>query len=77
VVDFIVHGDSWAIRHLMVETGHWYSGKEIVISPEQIDHISYGVSKVFVNVTKEAILKAPEYHAPPWAYQEPLNPTAS
>jgi uncharacterized protein YrrD len=77
VIDFIVHNENWAIRHLVVETGHWYSGKEIVISPEQVDRISYEESKVFVNVTREAILKAPEYHVPPWAYQDSLNPTAS
>jgi hypothetical protein len=34
VIDFIVDDKSWAICHLVVETGHWYSGKEIVISPK-------------------------------------------
>jgi sporulation protein YlmC with PRC-barrel domain len=63
VTDFIMDDKSWAIRHLVVETGHWFSGKEIVISPKHIDRISYEESKVFVNVTKEAILEAPEYHA--------------
>src|SRR6266487_3629064 len=47
------------------ETGHWYSHKEIVISPKHIDRISYEESKVFVNVTKEAILEAPQYHVSP------------
>jgi uncharacterized protein YrrD len=70
VADFIVHNKSWAIVHLVVETGHWFSGKEIVISPKHIDQVSYEESKVFVNVTKEAILKAPEYHVPPWAFQD-------
>jgi hypothetical protein len=52
---------SWAICHLVVETGHWYSHKEIVISPKHIDRISYEESKVFVNVTKKAIQEAPQY----------------
>jgi hypothetical protein len=56
---------SWAIRHLVVETGDWFSGKEILISLSKIDRIGYDESKVFVNVTKEAILQAPEYHVPP------------
>jgi hypothetical protein len=56
---------SWAICHLVVETGHWYSGKEIVISPKHVDRISYEESKVFVNVSKEAILEAPQYHVSP------------
>jgi uncharacterized protein YrrD len=70
VTDFIVDHETWAICHLVVETGHWYSGKEIVISPKQIDRISYDESKVFVSVTKEAILKAPEYHVRPWAFND-------
>ena len=57
--------NSWAICHLVVETGHWFSRKEIVISPKHIDRISYEESKVFVNVTKEAILEAPQYHVSP------------
>jgi hypothetical protein len=39
--------------------------KEIVISPKHIDRISYEESKVFVNVSKEAILEAPQYHVSP------------
>ena len=70
VTDFIIHGNTWAICHLVVETGHWFSGKEMVISPKNIDRISYDESKVFVNLTKETILKAPEYHVPPWAFED-------
>ena len=79
VTDFMMDDKSWAIRHLVVETGHWFSGKEIVISPKHIDRISYGESKVFVNVTKEAILEAPEYHVPPLgaAYHDTRNFDAS
>jgi len=75
VIDFIMDDKSWAICHLVVETGHWYSGKEIVISPKHIDRINYEESKVFVNVTKEAILKAPQYHVPPLgaAYHDTRN----
>ena len=58
VADLIMDDQSWAIRHLVVETGHWFSGKEIVISPNHIDWISYAESKVLVNLTKEAILQA-------------------
>ena len=64
VTDFMMDDKSWAICHLVVETGTWFSGKEIVISPSHIDRISYEDSKVFVNLTKEAILQAPEFHVP-------------
>jgi len=65
VFDFIMDDRSWSICHLVVETGHWYSHKEIVISPKRIDQISYEESKVFVNVSKGAILEAPQYHVSP------------
>ena len=65
VSDFMMDDKSWAIRHLVVETGHWFSGKEVLISLSKIDRISYEESKVFVNLTKEAIRKAPEYHVFP------------
>ncbi|PZR72893.1 MAG: photosystem reaction center subunit H [Chthoniobacterales bacterium] len=64
VSDLMMDEKSWAIRHLVVETGHWFSGKEIVISPDHIDRISYDDSKVFVSITREAIQQAPEYHVP-------------
>ncbi len=70
VTDFIVHAKSWAITHLIVETGHWYSGKEIAIAPKHVERISYEDSKVFLDVSKNAMLDAPEYHAPPWAFNE-------
>jgi len=66
VTDFIMDDDSWAICRLVVETGHWFAGKQIAISPEQIDRISSEESKVYVNVSKEAILDAPEYYVPPF-----------
>ena len=64
VTDFIMDDRSWAIRHLVVETGPWFWGKEIAISPKHVSHISYEESKVFVNVTKQAIMEAPEYNMP-------------
>ena len=64
VADIMMDDKGWAICHLVIETGHWFSGKEILISPNQIDWISYEESKVFVNLTKETILQAPEYHVP-------------
>jgi len=64
VTDFMIDDKSWEIRHLVVETGHWFAGKEIAITPAHIDRISYERSSVFVNLTRATILDAPEYHAP-------------
>jgi hypothetical protein len=55
VSGFLIDDKSWAINELVVETGHWYSGKEILIAPGKVERISYEDSKVFVNLTKTDI----------------------
>jgi sporulation protein YlmC with PRC-barrel domain len=59
VADVVMDDENWAINHFVVETGHWFSGKEIGISPKFIERISYEESKVFVSATKESILETP------------------
>jgi uncharacterized protein YrrD len=70
VSDFIVHDGTWVICHLIVATGPWLLRKEIAIAPRHITRISYEESKVFVDVSSEAIRTAPEYDVPAWGYQD-------
>ena len=62
VSGFLVDAKKWLIRELKVETGHWYSGKEILITPSKIARISYEQSKVFVNLTKGNLERTEEKH---------------
>jgi len=60
VSSFMVDDKSWAVGELVIETGHWFSGKEILISPKKIDRISYEDSKVFVKLTMADIKETAE-----------------
>ena len=62
VSGFLVDQKKWVIRELAVETGHWYSGKEILITPGKIERISYEESKVFVKLTKGNLERTEEKH---------------
>lgn len=53
VSGFTMDGRNWSIREVVVQTGHWYSRKEILVLPENIERISYEGSTVFVNLTKQ------------------------
>jgi uncharacterized protein YrrD len=64
ITDFVMD-ENWVIRQLVIQTGHWLSAKEIVLSTEDVDRISYEESTVYVSKTKEAISAAPEYHISP------------
>ncbi|MEO6788152.1 MAG: PRC-barrel domain-containing protein [Chthoniobacteraceae bacterium] len=55
VSSFIVNEQDWRIRELVIETGHWYAGKTILLFPEAITRISYEDSTVFVNLAMEDI----------------------
>lgn len=55
VTGLMVDDKSWAVRSLSVETGHWYSGKEIFIPTDRVNRISFEDSRVYVGLTKADI----------------------
>jgi len=61
VDDFIIDDETWAIRYLIIDTGNWWPGKKVLISPQWIERVSWLESKVFVNLPSETIKQAPEY----------------
>lgn len=52
VSGFRVDEKSWAVLKLVIDIGNWYVGKEILISPTEVERISYKEFKVFVHRTK-------------------------
>lgn len=61
VEDFIIDDESWAIRYMVIDTVNWWSGKKVVVAPQWIKSVSWGESKVHVDLTREKIKQAPEY----------------
>lgn len=61
VEDFIIDDQTWAIRYLVVDTVNWWPGKKVLVSPQWIDRVSWDETKVFINLSHEAIKKSPEY----------------
>lgn len=67
VDDFVFDDESWAIRAIVVDTRKWLPGKRVLLSPRQIDHVSWEDHEVDVRMTREAIESSPEY--------DPANPS--
>ena len=61
VEDFIIDDETWAIRYLVVDTRNWWPGKKVLISPKWIKRVSFGESKVFVNLSRNTIKQSPDY----------------
>ena len=65
VCDWILDDQSWAIRQLVIRTGHRLSGREVEIPTRQVSRISYEESTVFVKVTAKAIEESPSHPVRP------------
>jgi hypothetical protein len=61
VKGFVVDDEAWTIRYMEVATRNWWPGKKVLVSPAWIQRVSWGESKVFVRLTREAIQNGPEY----------------
>ena len=61
VADFIIDDETWAIRYLVIDTTNWWAGKQVLVSPQWIERVSWGELKVFVNLDRETIKQSPEY----------------
>jgi PRC-barrel domain protein len=62
--DFIVDDQNWVIRYMVGGTRNWWPGKKVLLSPEWIDRVSWEESKVYVDVSRQAIKSSPEYQEP-------------
>jgi hypothetical protein len=61
VSDFIIDEKNWSIRYLVVDTKNWWNGKSLLVSLKWVKEISWEDSKVYINLTCDAIKKSPEY----------------
>jgi hypothetical protein len=61
VQGFIVDERTWSIRYLVVNTGNWWTGHDVLVSPEWIQDVSWSLSKVTTNLDREAIKGSPVY----------------
>lgn len=61
VEGYIIDDETWAIRYLIIDTRNWWPGKKVLVSTQWIERVSWPESKVFVNLSREAVKKAPEY----------------
>ena len=61
VADFMMDDQSWVIGQLVINTGNRFTGKKVLLLPDKIERISWEESKVFISLTKEAVLQSPAY----------------
>jgi len=61
VEDFIIDDSNWKVDFMVVDTGNWFPGKKVIISPKWIKEIKWDTSTVIVNASVEYVKNSPEY----------------
>ena len=74
VCDFLMDDKSWSINQLVIKTGHRFTGKEVQLPVSKVTEISYDASKVFVNLTTDAVERSPEHRLVPNGAAVPVQP---
>ncbi len=68
VEDFIIDDINWKIDYIVVDTGNWFPGKKVLISPRWIKQIEWETAMVVVDATVESIK-----NSPPFDHSEPIS----
>jgi len=61
VEDFIIDDATWKIHFLVVDTGHWFPGTKVLISPDKIKEIDWETGAVIIDNTIAQVKSSPEY----------------
>jgi PRC-barrel domain len=61
VEEFLIDDESWTIRYMVVDTVNWWPGKKVLVAPPWIHRVSWNDSKVYVNLSRDSIQRAPEF----------------
>ena len=60
VRDFLLD-DDWCVRYLVVDAGHWWSGRQVVFAPGWVERVSWGAHCLHVRLARESIRTGPPY----------------
>jgi len=59
VHDFYFHDDTWIVRYLVVDTGHWLPGRKVLITPSALGKPDYDALTFPVALTRGQVEKSP------------------
>src|ERR1700735_4363213 len=72
VKEFYFDDETWKIRYMVVKTGGWLSGREVLIAPHAIENVNLLDRFFEVGLTKKQISDSPniDTHKPVYRQQE-------
>ncbi|MFP4105613.1 MAG: PRC-barrel domain-containing protein [Phycisphaerae bacterium] len=59
VQDFLFDDESWTVRYMVVDTGEWLPGRQVLLSPESFGSLDADNKKMHVELTRKSIEESP------------------
>jgi len=59
VDDFLIGGESWRVRYLLVDTSNWIGGRSVIVSSEAVERVDKADNKLYVAADRDTIANAP------------------
>ncbi|TVQ40633.1 MAG: PRC-barrel domain containing protein [Spirochaetaceae bacterium] len=60
VEDWYFDDEKWVVRYLVVKTGFWFLGKEVLISPHSVTAVDWEKRTVDVSLTRAQVEESPD-----------------
>ena len=68
VASYLVDDQTWAIAYLVVETGHWWNGHQVLLAPQWIFGVDWSDEAISVELSLADVKGAPAYEPDmPWS----------
>lgn len=66
IVDTLFEDRVWTVRYIVVDTGRWLPGRQVLISPFSVRSVDWGDEAVEVGITREQVKGSPgiDVHQP-------------
>lgn len=61
--DFLVQDENWIIRYIIVDTGNWWPGERVLISPGAMREINWEEKTFYLNVDRQRVKDSPLYES--------------
>src|SRR5918998_578506 len=59
ITDILFEDDTWQVRWLVVDTGSWLSGREVLLPASHLGPLNVGASSMPVDITKRQVEESP------------------
>ena len=61
IENFLFDEDSWAMSSIVIDTRDWWPGRHVLVSPEQVERVSWLERSVHLRISRAEVEQSPEY----------------